>query len=138
MINKFSTGLVKNWESFNESKKDKFPNLREVIIDGWKIIYGRDAKSNDYLTEIITQDSDFWLHAKGYPGSHVVIKADPNRAFTNEIKMEGAKIAAKNSKAPDQCVVVGCRGKFVTKDSTMKVGQVIVDYKNAEQFEVNL
>ena len=48
---------------------------------------------------------------------------------------EVAKLAAKNSKANkgSKVKVVYCKAKFVKKSSDMKPGQVIVDYKNAEE-----
>ena len=42
--------MIKKFKSFNESKKDKFPNIQKVDIEGFVVLVGKDAKSNDYLT----------------------------------------------------------------------------------------
>lgn len=121
----------------NESKKEKFPNIQKKWIGDFLVLIGKDAASNDYLTTIEAYSDDIWFHAKGVPGSHVVIRVKdklPDKYIIEEV----AKIAAKNSKCKDECVVVYCKAKFVTKDSTMNVGQVKVDYKNAEEIKVNL
>ena len=57
-----------------ESKKNKFPDIKKFEVDGYIIHLGRDAKSNDYLTFNIADDEDIWMHVKGVPGSHVVIR----------------------------------------------------------------
>ena len=59
--------------NYFESKKDKFPNIQKLEIDGFIVYVGRDARSNDYLTFNISDDYDIWIHVKGVPGSHVAL-----------------------------------------------------------------
>ena len=66
--------MIKKYSLFIESKKDKFPNIKKIEIDGFIVYIGRDAKSNDYLTFNLSNDQDIWMHVKGVPGSHVIIK----------------------------------------------------------------
>jgi predicted ribosome quality control (RQC) complex YloA/Tae2 family protein len=47
--------------------------------DGWTILIGRTGPDNDRLTFKIAAPDDFWLHAAGAPGAHVVIR-NPDRA----------------------------------------------------------
>ena len=121
-----------------ESKKEKFPNIQKKQVGDFQVLIGRDAVSNDYLTTIESYSDDLWFHAKGVPGSHVVIRIKdklPDKSVIEEV----AKIAAKNSKCKvGECVVVYCKAKFVTKDSTMNPGQVKVDHRNAEEIKVNI
>ena len=123
--------IIKYSEMF-ESKKDKFPNYREVIIDDFTIYIGKDSKSNDYLTLNIAKDDDMWFHAKGVPGSHVVLVVGDKVPSIDVIK-KVAFYAKKNSKGKDsdECPVVYCKRKFVKKNPGMNDGQVTVDYKNA-------
>jgi predicted ribosome quality control (RQC) complex YloA/Tae2 family protein len=60
-------------KSFNESKLDK-PNYKKLDIDGFLVYQGKDAKANDYITFELSSDEDYWFHAKGVPGSHILIK----------------------------------------------------------------
>ena len=120
-----------------ESKKPKFPDIRKLEIDGYMIQYGRDAKSNDYLTFNVADVEDIWMHVKGVPGSHVVIRVRENLP-TPEILKYAAELAKKNSKSEkDKPVkVVYCQRKFVKKEPGMNDGQVKVDYLNAEEITI--
>jgi predicted ribosome quality control (RQC) complex YloA/Tae2 family protein len=117
-----------------ESKKNKFPDIKKIQIDGYLVMVGRDAKSNDYLTFIEADDEDIWMHVKGIPGSHVIIRVRENLP-TPEILKYVAELAKKNSKAQkdNQSIVVYCQRKFVKKEPGMNDGQVKVDYRNAEE-----
>lgn len=129
--------MIKNFRSFKESKKNKFPNLKKQEIDGYTVIIGKDAQSNDHLTTIMADPEDLWFHVKGVPGSHIIIR-QKDKLITNEVKRKVAELAAKNSKAKEDCVVVCCKAKFVKKESDMKPGQVKVDYKNAEEIRITI
>lgn len=129
--------IIKKFKLFTESKKDKFPNIKTCNIDGFIVYVGRDAKSNDYLTFNIADDNDIWMHVKGVPGSHVVIKIKENLPDEHIIRLS-AELAKKNSKADkdDNVRVVYCKRKFVKKESGMNDGQVDVDYINSHQIVV--
>lgn len=120
-----------------ESKKNKFPDIKKIQIDGYLVMVGRDAKSNDYLTFIEADNEDIWMHVKGVPGSHVVIRVRENLPTPEVIRM-AAELAKKNSKAQkdQQATVVYCQRKFVKKDSNMNDGQVRVDYRNSEEITI--
>lgn len=128
--------LIKNYNLFLESKK-KFPNIQTKQIGGFQVLIGKDAESNDHLTMVESDDDDLWFHVKGVPGSHVVIRIKENLPGDDVIE-EVAKLAIKNSKCKNspKCTVVYCKSKFVTKDPGMNTGQVRVDYKNAEEIEI--
>lgn len=128
--------MIKNFSSFNESKQ-KFPNLKKVLIDGYTLIIGKDAKSNDHLTTVMADPEDMWFHVKGKPGCHAIIR-QRDKLVTKEIKREVAEIVAKNSKIKGDCVVICCKSKFVKKNSGMNDGQVSVDYKNAEEISIHI
>ena len=125
---------MRHIRSFNESIKY---NVKSVVFDGFNIIYGKDSKSNDHVTLELSGDEDIFLHAKGVPGCHVLIKVKDKIPSKNVIEY-AAKIAAKNSKSSTDLVnVVFCKKKFVTKESGMKDGQVRVDYLNSENILVS-
>lgn len=124
--------MIKRYKLFIESS-NKFPNLKKVEIDGFIVYVGRDSKSNDYLTFNIADNDDIWMHAKGVPGSHVIIKVG-DKIPTETIIKQAAELAKKNSKGKnDKNVdVVYCKRKFVKKESGMNDGQVKVDYINSQ------
>jgi predicted ribosome quality control (RQC) complex YloA/Tae2 family protein len=123
--------------NYFESKKNKFPDIKKFEVDGYIIQLGRDAKSNDYLTFNIADDEDIWMHVKGVPGSHVVIRVRENLP-TPEILKYAAELAKKNSKSPKgtEAKVVYCQRRFVKKEPGMNDGQVKVDYINSEEITI--
>jgi len=69
--------------------------------DGFDIYVGKNNYQNEELTFKVASGSDWWFHAKGMPGSHVIVKANgqelPDRCFE-----EAAALAAYYSKGRDQ------------------------------------
>jgi predicted ribosome quality control (RQC) complex YloA/Tae2 family protein len=123
-------------KSFNESKLDK-PNYKKLDIDGFLVYQGKDAKANDYITFELSSDEDYWFHAKGVPGSHILIKVK-DKIPTMEVIRKAAQVAAKNSKSNDEKVlIVYCKKKFVKKEPGMNPGQVKVDHNNAYEITVS-
>ncbi len=53
--------------------------------DGFTILVGKNNYQNEELSFKIASNSDWWFHAKGMPGSHVIVKANgqevPDRTF---------------------------------------------------------
>ena len=129
--------MIKNFNLFNESKKDKFPNIQKLEIEGFVVYVGKDAKSNDHLTFNVADKEDIWFHVKGVPGSHVVIRVRENLPTETVIK-SAAQLAKKNSKGSKESsvTVVYCQRRFVKKESGMTDGQVKVDYTNSYQIVV--
>ena len=129
--------MIKKYKLFLEGKKDKFPNVKKILLDDFVILLGKDAKSNDYLTFMMAENDDIWMHVKGFPGSHLVIKIK-NNLPTETLLKACAQMAKKNSKADkeDQVSVVYCKRKFVKKEPGMNDGQVKVDYLNAAEIVV--
>lgn len=53
--------------------------------DGYDMFVGKNNYQNDELTFKVATGNDWWFHAKGMPGSHVIVKANnedlPDRTF---------------------------------------------------------
>lgn len=78
-------------------KKNYQPNyLKYLCIDNTEILVGRNNIQNDYITFKIANRLDTWMHVKGIPGAHVIIR-DPNPS-EESIRM-AANLAAHYSKA---------------------------------------
>lgn len=69
--------------------------------DGYHMYVGKNNYQNEELTFKFASGNDWWFHAKGIPGSHVIVKTGgdelPDRTFE-----EAAKLAAYYSKAKGQ------------------------------------
>ncbi len=48
--------------------------LRVTSPDGWTIYVGRSAAQNDEVTFKLGQGDDYWLHARGRTGGHVIVR----------------------------------------------------------------
>ncbi len=48
--------------------------LRFTTSDGLQVIVGRSARQNEVVTFSLAATGDLWFHARGLPGSHVVLK----------------------------------------------------------------
>jgi predicted ribosome quality control (RQC) complex YloA/Tae2 family protein len=120
---------------FFESSIEK-PKIKKHDIDGFVVFQGKDANANEYITLELANEEDIWMHAKGVPGSHVLIKIKDKLPTETTIK-KVAMIAAKNSKSTEDMVkVVYCKKKFVKKEPGMNTGQVKVDYINSDEIIV--
>lgn len=72
-----------------------------VSSDGYHIYVGKNNYQNEDLTFRFATGNDWWFHAKGIPGSHVVVKSNgeelPDRVFE-----EAGRLAAHYSQARGQ------------------------------------
>lgn len=105
---------------------------------GAEIRVGKQAKDNDVLsTDPSHRDADdFWLHASGCPGSHVIVRSDSVSSvggerlsldvLPREVELDAAVLAANYSKAA-RTGIVGvtlCRARQVSKPAGAKPGLV--------------
>ncbi len=71
--------------------------LHYLSSDGYHIYVGKNNLQNEEITFNLAEGNDWWFHAKGVPGSHVVVKIQdgemPDRVFE-----EAGKLAAYYSK----------------------------------------
>ena len=72
-----------------------------ISSDGFHMYVGKNNFQNEELTFKVGVGNDWWFHAKGMPGSHVLVKSNgeelPDRTFE-----EAARLAAHFSKGADQ------------------------------------
>ena len=79
----------------NQKKKVLPIKYGTVILGNTKILYGKNASSNNELTFKVANKDDYYLHIKDYHGAHVIIK---NNKPTNEEKLLAAEICLILSK----------------------------------------
>lgn len=78
--------------------KAALPGLKFRGPHGFEILVGRNAKENEMLTFKVAKSRDVWLHAQGYRGAHVIIRAE-NREVPFDTIAAAAQLAAGYSKA---------------------------------------
>jgi predicted ribosome quality control (RQC) complex YloA/Tae2 family protein len=78
---------------------------------------GKGAEENDALTVRVARGNDLWLHARGLPGAHVVVRIEKGRAPDQDTLLDAAHLAAhfSDARGAPQVEVVSTRAKYVRK-----------------------
>ena len=72
--------------------------MRRISADGFTIIVGRSGEENDRVTFRLSKGRDWWFHAQGIPGSHVIVSNPTGLALPPVTLREAAWLAAYYSK----------------------------------------
>lgn len=104
------------------------PFRRFTSSDGLAIYVGRNARENDELTFGLAKSDDLWLHARGTPGSHVVVRLEKGSDPPPETIRDAATLALLYSdlKKSGKGDVVYTRRKWVKKAKGQAPGAVVV------------
>ena len=94
-------GYVKKRRAGDKAPKITSRPFHYRSSDGYDIYVGKNNYQNEELTFKLASGNDWWFHAKGIPGSHVILKVQgqdevPGRAFE-----EAGALAAYYSKGRD-------------------------------------
>ncbi|MCC8044711.1 MAG: NFACT family protein [Clostridiales bacterium] len=97
-----------------------------ISSDGYDIYVGKNNYQNDELTFRLASGSDWWFHAKGVPGSHVIVRAKGTMPSDATFE-EAARLAAYYSKnrGSDKVEVDYVEKKHVKKPNGAKPGFVV-------------
>jgi predicted ribosome quality control (RQC) complex YloA/Tae2 family protein len=90
--------LTRSGKAPDRPKVRRQPPLRVESSDGYAIYVGRSAGQNEQVTFKIGAADDLWLHTRGIPGAHVIIKSG-GREVPERTLLEAAGLAAYFSKA---------------------------------------
>ena len=104
------------------------PFRRFTSSDGLAIYVGKNARENDELTFGLAKSDDLWLHARGTPGSHVVVRLEKGTDPPPETIRDAATLALLYSdlKKSGKGDVIYTRRKWVKKAKGQAPGAVIV------------
>jgi predicted ribosome quality control (RQC) complex YloA/Tae2 family protein len=76
----------------------KGPYRRLPLGDGWEIYVGTSAQGNAAVTFEVAGADDLWLHARGVPGAHVILRTQ-GATPPEDVVERAARVAAFNSAA---------------------------------------
>jgi predicted ribosome quality control (RQC) complex YloA/Tae2 family protein len=110
------------------TKKEKIKSkpFHYISSDGYHIYVGKNNFQNEELTFKFATGNDWWFHAKGIPGSHVIVKSNgeelPDRTFE-----EAGRLAAFYSKGrgAEKIEIDYIEKKHVKKPNGSKPGFVV-------------
>ena len=93
-------GYIKKHSSSKKQKITSHP-YHYISSDGYDIYVGKNNYQNEELTFKVATGNDWWFHAKGIPGSHVILKSNNEEELPDRAYEEAASLAAFYSKAKD-------------------------------------
>ena len=110
-------------------KKEKVTSkpFHYMSSDGFHMYVGKNNYQNDELTFKFASGGDWWFHAKGMPGSHVIVKCEGADTLPDRTFEEAAKLAAYYSKGRGQekVEIDYIQKKHVKKPNGAKPGFVV-------------
>lgn len=120
------TGRLSKPRPGDEGRRGPF--RRFLSADGCPIFVGRNARENDELTFGLARSEDLWLHARGTPGSHVVVRLEKGAEPPLETIRDAATLALLYSdlKKSGKGDVIYTRRKWVKKAKGQAPGAVTV------------
>ncbi len=86
----------------------KTPSALPVeLSEGWLCWVGRNSKNNEEITFRVGRRGDWWLHARGVPGPHVVLRGEPGRGNPPaSVLRKAAEMAAEGAACTSSVVPV--------------------------------
>jgi len=111
----------------DKAKKEALP-FHEHLFQGYQILVGKNAKTNDELTLHHANKDDAWLHAKDVAGSHVIVRQQAGKSIPKNVIEFAASLAAFHSKRKNEslCPVTVTVAKYVRKRKGSPAGEVEV------------
>ncbi len=118
-------GYIKKRRGDKKAKVKSKP-FHYVSSDGFHMYVGKNNYQNDELTFKFATGNDWWFHAKGMPGSHVIVKTEgeelPDRTFEEAGKLAGFYSKGRDS---DKVEIDYLQKKNVKKPNKSAPGFVV-------------
>jgi predicted ribosome quality control (RQC) complex YloA/Tae2 family protein len=134
-ISSGSTVLRGKTESGGRSspQRRRGPFRRFLSTDGLPIFVGRNARENEELTFHLAKSDDLWLHARGAPGSHVVVRLAKGADPPADTLRDAATLALLYSdlKKSGKGDVIYTRRKWVKAAKGQAPGAVLVTHEQS-------
>ena len=112
-----------------------------VVEGGFEVWAGKSSANNDVLTLRHAKPQDFWFHARGVPGSHVILRVATGRGEPGKQAIrQAASIAAYYSKMRTASLVpvAVTRRKYVHKPKGASAGSVVLQREDVIMVEPEL
>lgn len=108
---------------------------RRFEVEGFPIFVGRNARQNEEVTFKRGGADDVWLHVRGRPGAHVIVKSD-GREIPDGVIRRAAELAAYFSsvRESERVDVDVTERRFVRRVSGKRPG--LVTYRNERTVSV--
>ena len=96
----------------SQRKKEKIKECELFWIDDYKVLIGRNSKENQALLKI-AKSNDIWMHIRGIPSSHLIIKTDKQNLPDSVIEKASRLCVDFSLKQAGDYEVDYCKRRFV-------------------------
>jgi predicted ribosome quality control (RQC) complex YloA/Tae2 family protein len=120
-------GLTRRHKSSKGGRQPTGGPRRFESTSGYEILVGRNAQQNEQVSFGHARAEDLWLHARGAPGSHVVIRrrgSDPDEATIEAAAQLAAYYSSLRGERNAPVSLTQCR--FVSRAASGRPGQVTI------------
>ncbi len=93
----YSSGYASRMKNYTAGKNSAPAYLKFKTSGGYTVLCGKNNLQNEYITHRLAEKNDYWFHAKGVPGSHVVMVCHGEEPDAESFT-DAAEIAAHYSK----------------------------------------
>ncbi len=123
----YEYGYIKKRVQSAKKQKVLSKPYHYITEDGYHIYVGKNNYQNDELTFKLATGNDWWFHAKGVPGSHVILKNTNTEEIPDKVYETAAALAAYYSKSRnnDRVEIDYLQKKNVKKPNGSKPGFVV-------------
>lgn len=122
------SGYMKRKGGARGNKREKVTSrpFHYISSDGYHMYVGKNNYQNDELTFKFAVGNDWWFHAKGMPGSHVIVKSNGDELPDSTFE-EAGRLAAHYSqgRGQEKVEIDYVEKKHVKKPSGAKPGFVV-------------
>ena len=95
----YRSGYASRMKGYAAPKKQPAPTVAKFkTTNGYLVLCGKNNLQNEHITHKLADRNDYWFHAKGVPGSHVVMVTNGEEPDAQDFT-DAASIAAHYSKA---------------------------------------
>ena len=113
--------------------------IKQEEWEGFTVVYGTSARENDRISTELAEPHDFWFHAAGFAGTHVIVR-NPERLadLPKSVEKHAAELAVLHSKAKNargKIEVHQAWAKDVRKPPNFPPGKVLLStYKTVKVY----
>ncbi|MHB1005926.1 MAG: Rqc2 family fibronectin-binding protein [Chloroflexota bacterium] len=103
-----AAGLVQAPAQGKKKVRDRALPLGRPVLsaDGFEVVIGRSARQNERVTFDLGSGGDVWLHARGIPGAHVIVKVRGQEVPESTLRQAAAYAAYYSQARADANVAV--------------------------------
>lgn len=120
-------GYIKKRHPGGKKPKITSKPFHYISSDGYHMYVGKNNFQNEELTFKFATGNDWWFHAKGVPGSHVIVKTDGNDDMPDTTFEEAGRLAAyySQSRGNEKVEIDYIQKKQIKKPKGGKPGFVV-------------